>query len=137
MIRPAAAAESEIMGLGPAGPVLRTVMVDNVAIIGVRATKTLPRIAVHYIWISPSTRGHGHGNRVLDQVLRIADAHDVEVQLRPACFDRVHFGVRTGLDTRSLIAWYERKGFVRQARRPVQLLRPRSGQLLLRNGALG
>jgi GNAT superfamily N-acetyltransferase len=74
--------------------------------VGLKATRA-GRVVITDLWISPSRRGEGLGQRVLDTCTEVADAFGVELQLRPREFDRRS----GGMSSRQLRWWYARNGF--------------------------
>jgi ribosomal protein S18 acetylase RimI-like enzyme len=97
------------------------------AFVGLRAT-LLDRVVITDIWVSPSVRGSGHGQRILNICIESADIHGVTLQVRPSAFDR-----KSGdMDTRKLRAWYARNQFCtvdgsELLRRGPQPLQPSKG----------
>jgi GNAT superfamily N-acetyltransferase len=74
--------------------------------VGLKATRA-GRVVITDLWISPSRRGEGLGQQILDCCTEVADRHGVVLQLRPREFDRRS----GGMSSRALRAWYARNGF--------------------------
>jgi GNAT superfamily N-acetyltransferase len=74
--------------------------------VGLKATLA-NRVQISDVWVSPSRRGEGLGQRMLDTCIEQADLHRVTLQVRPCAFDR-----QSGdMDTKKLRAWYARNQF--------------------------
>lgn len=116
-----------IRALGHVGYVTGTTLFGP-AMLGLRATTT-NHVVVSDLWVSPSARGQGLGQRLLDTCIEQADLHRVCLQVRPCAFDRT----AGGMTTKALRAWYARNQFCtvdgseRMVRGPQQ---PLNGSLL-------
>jgi GNAT superfamily N-acetyltransferase len=74
--------------------------------LGLKATAA-NRVVISDLWVSPTQRGEGHGQRMLDTCKEYADIYRVTLQVRPCAFDR-----QAGdMDTKKLRAWYARNRF--------------------------
>lgn len=94
-----------IRTFGAAGYVKGTTLFGP-AFIGLRAT-TRGRVVISQLWVSPSVRGQGLGQRMLDTCFEHADRLGVSLQVRPCAFDR-----QAGdMVTKKLRAWYARNMF--------------------------
>lgn len=99
-----------VYALGNEGPISNTVMLFNCALVGLRRSPRLTNtVRIDHLWVSPTARGEKVGQRVLSLIMEHADGIGVNLELRPAAFDRDRCkGSPTDLGLRE---WYRRNGF--------------------------
>lgn len=90
------------------------------AFVGLRATPK-GRVAITELWVSPSARGLGHGQRILNTCIEQADQHEVVLQVRPCAFGRTPGDMLTG----RLCLWYAKHGFADPLGRGLMTRTPR------------
>jgi GNAT superfamily N-acetyltransferase len=91
--------ESTLIGMVPG------TRISGPALFGLRVRA--PYVVLSDLWVSPSCRGQGHGQRVMEMVVQAADACGCPLRLRVAPFARHPGGMGLG----ELRRWYGRFGF--------------------------
>jgi GNAT superfamily N-acetyltransferase len=97
---------AEIRGRGDGDGYVTGSTLFGPGFVGLKATRA-GRVVITDLWISPSRRGEGLGQNILDCCSEEADRHGVVLQLRPREFDRRS----GGMSSRDLRCWYARNGF--------------------------
>jgi len=79
------------------------ILIDNS--VRVELKNTFGKLHIKFIYTEPEYRKQGLASSVLRQILDIADKNKVSVIIQPNSLD-------SSLETRELIKWYEKFGFV-------------------------
>lgn len=93
-----------IAALGDVGYVKGTTLMGP-AFVGLRASAR--GVEITDLWVSPSARREGHGDRLLRTCIEQAQCHNVHLWVRPCPFDRTP----GDMGKPALRAWYARHGF--------------------------